>query len=105
MEKRKLFGLLIIGCLLVLVASNVGLAAGSGKAYGTLISIEPDATVIIKDNDGQSNKYLVSPKTIVQRNNGKQVWLDRIRPKSYVYFEYEYTTDGFMIVFIKEIPK
>jgi hypothetical protein len=105
MKKRELFRLLIIGCLLVLVASGAVFAAGRGKAYGTLISIEPDSTVVIKDNNGQLNTYLVSPKTIVQRNNGKQVWLDRIRPESYIYFEYEYTTNGFMIVFIKEIPK
>ena len=100
MNRRDLFRILVIGCLLVVVASGAVFAAGKGKGHGTLTSLEEDGSVVI---DGKG--YLVSPSVRVLDSQGNHTLLRNLPLSSYVYFEYEYTRDGFTIILIKEMPK
>jgi len=95
-----LFLAMFIVLALTLAASSDVLAAGKVKAHGTLTSIEDDGSVII---DGKG--YLVSPFVTVQNYRGAIVSLSSFPPSSFVYFEYEYTTRGFVINFIKELAQ
>jgi hypothetical protein len=72
--------------------------AGRVEAYGMLTSVEVDGTVII-DNMG----YLVSPSAVVRNYRDEYLRLRDISLPHNVYFEYEYTEKGFMIVLIKEV--
>ena len=85
---------------LILAASPDVSAAGKVKAHGKLTSIEDDGSVII---DGKG--YLVSPFVTVQNYRGAIVSLSSFPPSSFVYFEYEYTTRGFVINIIKELAQ
>jgi hypothetical protein len=105
MQMRDLFRVLVIGCLLVLAVSGVVYAAGQGKGHGILTSIEDDGSVIIKDNKGQLNGYLLSPAVTVQDGRGARKSLRSLHLPVDVYFEYEYMKKGFMIVLIKEDAK
>ena len=101
--KRKeiaLFLAVFMVLALTIAASSNVLAAGKVKAHGTLTSIEADGTVII-DNKG----YLVSPHVTVLDYRGAIVSLSSLPPSSFVYFEYEYTTRGFVINIIKELAQ
>lgn len=87
----------------IVAASAIGpdvLAAGKSNAYGMLTSIEDDGTVII-DEKG----YQVSSSVVVQDCQGDRIVLRDLLPSRYVHFEYEQTTGGFVIVFIKEVPQ
>ena len=95
-----LFLAMFIVLALTLAASSDVLAAGKVKAHGTLTSIEDDGSVII---DGKG--YLVSPFVTVQNYRGAIVSLSSFPPSSFVYFEYEYTTRGFVINLIKELAQ
>lgn len=97
MRKKDLLMMLAMGCLLVLVSFGVAFSADRVKAAGMMKSIEEDGTVII-DKTG----YLVSPSVSVQNYKGAPSSLKHISLPHNVYFEYEYTKHGFMIVFIKE---
>jgi len=102
-KRRKniaLFLAVFIVLALTIAASSEVLAAGKVKAHGRLTSIEADGTVII-DNKG----YLVSPYVTVQDYRGAIVSLSSLPPSSFVYFEYEYTTRGFVINIIKELAQ
>jgi hypothetical protein len=101
-SKKNIALLLALFIVLVvsLAASSDVPAAGKGKAYGMLTSIEKDGSVII-DEKG----YLVSPSVTVVDYNGESISLSSFLPSHFVYFEYEYTTQGFAIVFIKKVPK
>ena len=103
MKKRELFRMLLTVCLILLVASGAVFAAGKVKASGLLTSVEDDGTVIIKDQNGQLNGYLVSPSVIVQDHQGRHISLRDISLPYNVYFEYEYAPKGFMIILIKEV--
>ena len=84
----------------VLATNSIVFAAGKVKAYGMLTSIEDDGSVII-DEKG----YGLSPSATVQNYRGYHILLSDLLPSSYVHFEYEQTSSGFVIVFIKEIPQ
>ena len=103
MKKIELFRMLLTVCLILLVASGAVFAAGKMKAAGILTSVESDGTVVIKDQKGQLNGYLLSPSAIVQNYQGKRILLKEILLPYNVYFEYEFTPRGFMIILIKEI--
>ncbi len=105
MNGRKLIITLAIGFLLVFVASGVVFAAGKDKAVGMLTSIEKDGTVIIQDEKGQLNGYLLSPSVAVQEYDGKRKALRNLELPCKVYIEYEYTTAGFMITLIREVAE
>ncbi len=118
MNKRDILKMLLIGCAILLVVSGVGFAAGRSSGYGTLTAIENDGRVVIRADKGQvkvkgkvedvksqSDTYLVYPAVRVQRFNGQRISLNKLQPPIYVYFEYEYTKNGFMIVLIKEVPR
>jgi hypothetical protein len=93
-----LFLAVFIVLVLTLAASSDVPAAGKVKAYGMLTSIENDRTVII-DKIG----YLVSPSvTILNYWDGSILLSDISLPRN-VYFEYEYRSEGFTIIFIKEV--
>lgn len=99
MNRRELFRILAIGCLLVFVASGAVFAAGKGKGNGTLTSLEEDGSVVV---DGKG--YLLSPSVIVQDSRGERLAVRNLSLPCYIYFEYEYTREGFMIILIKEMP-
>lgn len=101
MKKRELFRLLIIGFLLVLVSFGVVFAAGRGKAYGRLTSIEDNGTVVIKNGRGQPQSYLLSPSVIAQNSNGEGISLQSIILPCYIYVEFEYTKKGSVISLMK----
>ena len=103
MVKRDHFRMLLIVCLILLVAAGAAFAAGQIKAAGLLTSVEDDGTVVIKDQKGQLNGYLLSPSAIVQDHRGRHISLRDISAPQHVYFEYEYSPRGFMIVLIKEV--
>lgn len=94
-----LLAVFIVLALTVAASSDVS-AAGKVKAHGTLTSIEDDGLVII-DEKG----YNVSPSVTVQNFRGESASLRSFLPSSFVYFEYEYTPHGFVIIFIKEIAQ
>ncbi len=96
---RKYIALFLAGFMvLVLVASLDVHAAGRVRAFGILTAIERDGTVILDDTG-----YLVSPLLKVQDYEGMPISLRNINLPHNVQFEYEYTSEGFMIIFIKEI--
>ena len=98
--RRNIILFLAVFIVFALVASSDSLAAGKVKAYGILTSIEDDGTVII-DEKG----YLVSSSVTVQDYQGDRIFLKDLLPSRYVHFEFEQTTRGFEILFIKEIPQ
>lgn len=95
MRKSNLFKVIAIVCLLACIAVSA-FAAGTVKSGGMLTSIEKDGTIFI-DKIG----YLVSPSVIVQDNKGTNISLREISIPHNVLFEYKYTSEGFMIIFIK----
>lgn len=98
---RRIIALFLAGFIvLALAVSSDVLAAGKVEASGMLTSIEDDGSVII-DKKG----YLMSPSATVRNYQGNHILLSDLLPSRYVYFEYEYTTRGFAIIFIKEIPQ
>jgi hypothetical protein len=91
--------LLLAGLLLLtLVASAEVMAAGRVSTYGTLTSIEDDGTVFI-DKIG----YFVSPLIIVRNYRDESISLSNIKAPQRVYIEYEYSSKGFMITFLREV--
>ena len=97
----KTIALFLAGFIVVALAIGPDvLAAGKVKAYGMLTSIEDDGSVII---DGKG--YLMSPSADVLNNRGKHILLSDLLPSSVVHFEYEQTTRGFVILFIKQVPQ
>ena len=84
--------------LLTLAASAEVMAAGRVSTYGTLTSIEDDGTVFI-DKIG----YFVSPLIIVRNYRDESIPLSNIKAPQRVYIEYEYSSKGFMITFLREI--
>lgn len=105
MNKKDLFRTLLTVCLSLLVASGAVFAAGKSNGYGLLTAIEDDGTVIIKDGKGQLNGYLLSRSVTVQESDGTRILLKSLLPSRYIYFEYEYTQNGFVITLIKAIPR
>lgn len=98
-KTRKTLALFLAVFLVIALATSLEvLAAGQVKAYGTLTSIEDDGTVIIDDVG-----YLVSPMLIVRDYRDQSISLTDIVPPQKVYIEYEYTSKGFMIIFMREI--
>jgi hypothetical protein len=100
-KRRKnisLFLAVFIVLVVSLAASSDVPAAGKVKAYGMLTSIENDGTVII-DKIG----YLVSPSVTIRNYRDDSILLRDISLPHNVYFEYEYRSEGFMIIFIKEV--
>jgi hypothetical protein len=93
-----LFLAVFVALAFALVASSDVSAAGKVKAYGILTSIEDDGTVII-DKTG----YLVSPSVTIRNHLDESILLRDISLPSNVYFEYEYRSEGFTIIFIKEV--
>ena len=103
-KRRKTIALLLavfIVLAFALAASSDVSAAGKVKAYGILTAIEDDRTVItvIIDKIG----YLVSPSVTVLNSLDQSISLRDISLPSHVYFEYEHGSEGFMIIFIKEV--
>ncbi|NTW57881.1 MAG: hypothetical protein HGB21_02750 [Nitrospirae bacterium] len=100
--KRKktiaMFLAVFIVLALTLAASSDVSAAGKVKAYGMLTSIEDDGTVII-DKIG----YLVSPSVTIRNYRDESILLRDISLPHNVYFEYEYRSEGFMIILIEEV--
>ena len=98
----KKYSLLFLACFMmfVLAVSLDVHAAGKVKASGMLTSVEDDGTVIINDKG-----YLLSRSVIIQDYKGYHILLSDLLPSRYVQFEYEQTTGGFVILFIKEIPQ
>jgi hypothetical protein len=93
--------LLIAACLIFGLAGNGEiLAAGKVEASGTFTSIDEDGSITI---DGKG--YDLSPSATVQNYKGERISLSELLPSRFVHFEYEYTTRGFVIFFIKEIPQ
>ena len=84
--------------LSMLAVSGEVTAAGRLNTYGTLTSIENDGTVFI-DKVG----YFVSPLVTVRNFRDESIGLSNIRPPQRVYFEYEHSDKGFVIIFIREI--
>lgn len=103
MNRRTCIITLAIGCLLVLFASSAVFAAVKFEASGILTSVEDDGIVIIKDKNGQSYGYLLSPSVTVQDHHGRSISLRDISLPYMVYFEYEYAPEGFMITLIKKV--
>ena len=101
-KRRKniaLFLVVFIVLVFALAASSDVSAAGKVKAYGMLTSIEDDGTVII-DKIG----YLVSPSVTIRNYRDESILLLRdVSLPHNIYFEYEYRSEGFMIIFIKEV--
>jgi hypothetical protein len=89
-----------IVCLLVFVASGTLCAAGKASATGTFEAVEEDGTVVI---DGKG--YLLSPSARIENSRKELMSLVNLPPSSRVYFEYEYTRSGFVIILIKEMAK
>lgn len=98
MKKRELFLLLVIGSVILLVATGVVFAAGKVQAYGIITSIEEDGTVIIDDIG-----YFVSSSVTVHDLEGRRISLKDIPLPHNVKFEYEYARQGFTIIFIKMV--
>lgn len=100
MQKRNVLRILATGVLLLLVIPGLLFAAGKAKGhYGTFTAIEEDGTVVI-DEKG----YLLSSSATIQDYRGERILLKSLLPSRYVYFEYDYTRNGFMITLIKEKP-
>ena len=98
---RKNIVLFLAGFIVLALAISLDVhAAGKVKAYGMLTSIEDDGSVII-DKKG----YLMSPSADIRNYQGDRILLRALLPSSYVHFEYEQTTNGFVILFIKEVPQ
>ena len=93
-----LFLAVFIVLVVSLAASSDVSAAGKVKACGVLTSIEDDGTVII-DKIG----YLVSPSVTIRNYRDESILLSDISLPYNVCFEYEYRSEGFMIIFIKEV--
>jgi hypothetical protein len=99
-KTRKSIALFLTGFLLLaLAASSEVTAAGVVKAYGTLTSIEDDGTVFFIDKVG----YFVSPLITVRNARDESIPLSDIKPPQRVYIEYEISSKGFMIIFLREI--
>lgn len=94
-----ILAVLMLTVITLALASNV-FAAGKVELFGTLTSIEDDGSVII-DEKG----YKVSSSVIVQDYRGDRIFLKELLPSSYVHFIYEQATEGFVILFVKEIPQ
>lgn len=94
--------ILFLACFtLVAVATNSDLfAVGKVKGEGMLTALEEDGSVII-DQKG----FQLSPYVTVQNHRGENVALKTLLPSRYVNFEYEYGPQGFVIIFIKEVPQ
>lgn len=96
---RKYIALFLAGFMVLVLAVSLDVhAAGKVKADGMLTSIEDDGTVII---DGMG--YLLSRSLTVQDYEERPISLQNIDLPHHVHFEYEYTAEGFRIIFIKEI--
>jgi len=102
-RKKNIALLLAVFIVLVvsLAASSDVLAAGKVKAHGILTAIDDDRTVItvIIDKIG----YLMSPSATIRNYLDKSILLRDISLPSNVYFEYEYSSEGFVIIYIKEV--
>jgi hypothetical protein len=97
-KTRKNIALFLAGFMVLLLAVSLDVhAAGTVKADGILTSIERDGTVII-DNIG----YLLSPSVKVHDYEGSRISIHNFKVPLHVHFEYEYTAEGFVIIFIKE---
>lgn len=95
---RKYSALFLAGFMVLVLAVSLDVhAAGRVKADGILQSIERDGTVII---DGMG--YFASPSLEVQDHAGRPKLLHEINLPQHVHFEYKFTPQGFMIIFIKE---
>ena len=90
--------LLTVLLLLTIAASSDVIAAGRVSTYGTLTSIEDDGTVFV-DKIG----YFVSPLIIVRNYRDESIPLSDIKPPQRIYIEYEYSSKGFMITFLREV--
>ena len=100
MQRRNLLVMTTILSLVILVASGSLFAAGKTSAHGTLTAVEEDGTVII-DNRG----YLLSPSARIEDSRKERITLRNLPLPSPVYFEYEFTKSGFVIILIREIAK
>lgn len=95
---RKHIALFLAGFMVLVLAVSLDVhAAGKVKTYGMLTSIVDDRTVII---DGIG--YLLSRSLTVEDCDGMPISLRDINLPNHVQFEYEYTAEGFMIIFIKK---
>jgi len=95
---RKYIALFLDGFMLLALAASLDVhAAGKVNAYGILTSIEDDGTVVI---DGIG--YLVSPSVTIQDYRGTSISFYKIKLPHNVHFEYEYSKEGLMIIFIEE---
>jgi len=86
--------------VLALAANSIVHAAGKVTADGTLTAIDDDGSVIIDDKG-----YLLSSSATIRNYEGDRVSLRDFLPSRYVHFEYEQTREGFMIIFIQEVPQ
>jgi len=98
-KKYSLFFLAAFMVFVLAVSSDI-CAAGKVEANGMLTAIEDDGTVIINDKG-----YLLSRSARVENYEGYHLLLSDLLPSSFVHFEYEQTKNGFMIIYIKEIPR
>jgi hypothetical protein len=95
---KKYSALILAGFIvLVLAVSSDVHAAGKVKADGVLTSIEDDGTVIISGTG-----YLLSRSLTVLDHEERSISLRDINLPCHVYFEYEYSPEGFTIIRIKE---
>lgn len=98
-KKYSIF--ILAACIVFAVTAGSDVfAAGKVTAYGMLTSVEDDGTVII-----DAKGYQMSRSANVQNYKGDHALLSDLLPSSFVQFEYEQTTSGFVILFIKEIPQ
>lgn len=98
MKKLVLICLVVLGIFLV---NGEVIAAGKVvKDKGTLTSVENDGTVII-DEKG----YKIDPSAKIIDKKGKRAALYNLSLPTKVYFEYEYSKNGFVIKEIEEFPE
>lgn len=99
---KKLFLILLLVLISVTFTWENALSASKVKSNGVLTSIESEDVVsVIIDNKG----YIVDPSALILDRMKSRVSLYSLKLPIKVDFEYKYTTKGFIIILIEELPE
>lgn len=98
MGKRRT-GIWAVVALVVFMGGYVA-AKGIVRGEGVLTEIEKGRTVTIDERG-----YIVSPSAEIFDEEKKPISLDQISPPHKVYFEYESTKEGALIIYLWAMPK
>lgn len=100
---KKLFLILLLVLISVTFTWENALSASKVKSNGVLTSIEryEDVVSVIIDNKG----YIVDPSALILDRMKRRVSLYSLKLPIKVDFEYKYTTKGFIIILIEELPE